>query len=121
MTTADDPTTARVDEEDPRIAKFRAMVDDDADNELAWFSLGQALLDVGRSAEAEVAFGRAGALQPDLMMAWYRRGECLLQLGRYAEAREMALKTRDLAIAQHHEGPKADADEMLEEIDDALA
>lgn len=105
--------------QDPRIARFQSMVAEDPDNELALFSLGQALLEAGRAAEAEGCFARACALQPDLMMGYYRRGECLLQLGRYDEAKAMAERTRELAIAQNHVGPRADAEEMLEEIEDA--
>lgn len=107
-------------QDDERIARFRELVVEDPDNELAQFSLGQALLDAGRPAEAEGHFARTAQLQPDHMMAWYRRAECLMQLERYEEARPLAEKTLALAIEQHHEGPKADAQEMLEEIDDAV-
>jgi tetratricopeptide (TPR) repeat protein len=106
--------------EDPRIASFRAMVGEDDSNELAWFSLGQALYDARRHAEADQAFARAAALQPDLMMAWFRRAQCLVALGQYAQARPYAEETRRLAIAQNHAGPRGDADDLLEEIDDAL-
>lgn len=105
---------------DDRIARFREMVLEDPENELAQFSLGQALLDAGRPAEAEVHFALTAALQPDHMMAWYRRAECLMQLERFAEARPLAEKTIELAVAQNHVAPKADAEEMLEEIEDAL-
>lgn len=107
--------------DDDRTARFRDMVSEDPDNELAQFSLGQALLDAGRSEDAAVAFEAAYLLQPDLMMAYFRRAECLMQAQRYQEAQEMAKKTLELAIAQDHKGPRADAEEMLEEIDDALA
>ncbi len=106
--------------EDPRITRFHAMLADDPDNELAWFSLGQALFEAKRHAEADHAFARAAELQPDLMMAWFRRAQCLVALGRPAEARPLAEETRRLAIAQNHVGPKGDAEELLEEIDDAL-
>ncbi len=106
--------------EDPRISRFHSMLADDPDNELAWFSLGQALFETKRLAEAEAAFGRAVELQPDLMMAWYRRGQCLIALGRPAEARPYAEETLKLAIAQNHVGPRGDAEDLLEEIDDAL-
>jgi len=109
-----------IDEEDPRIARFRAMVSEDPDNELAQFSLGQALVEAGRPAEAEVCFQAAYTIQPDLMMAWQRRAECLMTLKRFEEARDMARHTLDLAIAQHHAGPRADAEELLEEIEDVL-
>ncbi len=108
-------------EHDPRVARFAAMVSDDPDNELAQFSLGQALLDAGRPAEAEACFRAAYTIQPDLMMAWQRRAECLMTLKHYEEAREMAQRTLELAIAQHHAGPRADAEELLEEIEDALS
>lgn len=104
-----------------RIARFQAMVEEDPDNELAQFSLGQAFLDAGRPSEAEPHFARTCELQPDHMMAWYRRAECLMQLGRYEEARPLAQKTIDLAVAQNHVAPRADALEMLEEIEDALS
>ena len=109
------------DESDPRIARFVAMVQDDPDNELAQFSLGQALMEAGRPVDAEPCFAAAYGIQPDLMMAYQRRAECLMRLQRYEEAREMAQKTRELAIAQHHAGPRADAEELLEEIEDALS
>ena len=106
--------------DDPRTARFRAMTEDDPENELAWFSLGQALFDVGRFADSLLAFAQAARLQDDLMMAHLRQAQCLCELGRHAEAKPFALKTRALAIAQSHEGPREDADELLEEIEDAL-
>lgn len=106
--------------DDVRTARFRAMTDADPENELAWFSLGQALFDAGRFADALPAFATAGRLQDDLMMAHLRQAQCLCELGRHAEAKPFALKTRELAIAQNHEGPREDADELLEEIEDAL-
>ena len=106
--------------DDVRTARFRAMILEDAENELAWFSLGQALFEAGRFADALDAFAAASGLQADLMMAQLRRAECLVELGRHAEARGFAEKARALAIAQHHEGPREDADELLEQIADAL-
>lgn len=106
--------------EDPRTARFRAMTEDDPDNELAWFSLGQALFDAGRYADALPAFARAAELQPDLMMAFLRQAECLCELKLHAQARPFAQRTRELAIAQHHEGPLEDANDLLEEIEDTL-
>lgn len=106
--------------DDDRIARFLEMVAEDPDNELALFSLGQALVDAGRQADAEGYFARAYEIVPDLMMAWFRRAECLVALGRFAEARPLAQKTLELAIAQNHVGPRGDAEELLEEIDDAL-
>ncbi len=97
------------------------MLAEDADNELVWFSLGQALFEACRYAEAEHAFERAATLQPDLMMAWFRRAQALVALGAHAQARPLAVETLRLAIAQHHVGPRGDAEDLIEEIDDAIA
>ena len=107
-------------QDDVRTARFRAMTQEDPENELAWFSLGQALFDAGRFADALPAFAEAGRLQDDLMMAHLRQAQCLCELGRHSDAKPFAQKTRAPAIAQNHEGPREDADELLEEIDDAV-
>lgn len=102
-----------------RLAGLRAMVADDPDNELGQFSLGQALFEAHEFAEAEQAFAAAARLQPDLMMAHMRLAECLVALQRHAEARQPAEIARQLAIAQHHVGPRGDAEDLLDEIADA--
>lgn len=107
-------------QDDARILMFRAMLQEDPDNELAWFSLAQALFEQRRHAEADIAFAKAFALQPDLMMAVFRRAQCLVALGQHAQARPLAQEALRLAIAQHHVGPRGDAEELIEEIDDAL-
>ena len=107
--------------DDDRISTLRAMVAEDDTNELAVFSLGQALFEAGDFAAAEPWFARAAHLQDDLMMAWLRRAECLVRLGRADEARPCAERGLHLAVAQKHDGPLADAEELLEEIEDAGA
>jgi tetratricopeptide (TPR) repeat protein len=102
-----------------RIALFQALVDEDPDNELARFSLGQALFEAERHADAEPHFRRTCELQPDHMLAYLRRAECLLARGLASEARPLLLQTIALAKAQNHVGPRLDAEALLEEIDDA--
>ena len=101
-----------------RIAQFRKMASDDPDNELAHFSLGQALFELDRHGEAEPHFRRTCELQPDHMLAYLRRAECLHALGRGPEARPLLHQTIALARAQNHVGPRLDAEELLAEIDD---
>ncbi len=96
------------------------MVAEDPDNELALFSLGQALFEAHRYAEAGPHFERAALLQPDLMMAHLRHAACLVAQKCYAQAGAPAEIARSLAIAQNHVGPRGDADDLLEEIADAL-
>jgi predicted Zn-dependent protease len=102
-----------------RLDRLRAMVAEDPDNELARFSLAQALFELAKFAEAEPHFARAAELQPDLMMAWLRRAECLVRMRRDGEARPLLERTIALARAQNHVGPRLDAEELLEEIADA--
>ncbi|MBM4343980.1 MAG: tetratricopeptide repeat protein [Deltaproteobacteria bacterium] len=106
--------------DDARLDMLRALVADDPENELALFSLGQALFERRAFAEAEPLFARAARLQPDLMMAHLRQGECLLALGQPATARQPVETARQLAIAQNHVGPRGDAEDLLDEIADAL-
>ncbi len=105
---------------DPRIARFEAMVARFPDKSPPRFSLGRALQDAGRLADAEPHYARAAELQPDLMMAWLHRAECLMGLGRFAEAQPVAEEARRLAVAQSHEGPLADVTELLEDLADEL-
>ena len=105
---------------DDRIDRFQALVEEDDANELAQFSLAQALLDAGRSADALAHFQRTYELEPEHMMAYYRAAECLMQLGRLADARPLLETTIRLAVAQNHVGPRADAQDLWEEIEDSL-
>ena len=107
-------------EQDPKIARMRAMVERFPERSVPHFGLAQALQSAGDHAGAEASYAEAYQRQADLMMAYFRRGECLMALERFEEAREMATKTRDLAMSQSHSGPLADATEMLEEIADEL-
>lgn len=71
---------------DTRIDQFRKMANDDPGNELGHFSLGRALVDAGRDAEAVESFGRALAINPTLSKAYQLAAAALLKLGRQDEA-----------------------------------
>ena len=43
-------------------------------------------------------------------------GRCALSLGDRAEAVAAFTRARDLAVAQHHEGPLAEMEQMLSEL-----
>jgi len=104
----------------PRIARFEAMVARFPDRSPPRFSLARALQDAGELAAAVPHYARAAELQPDLMMAWLHHAECLLGLQRFAEALPIAEEARRLAVTQGHEGPLADATELLEDLADEL-
>lgn len=69
-----------------RIEQFRNMAEADPTNEMAHFSLGNALLQAGRAAEAATAFKRCLELQPEMSKAYQLAGQSLVQAGRRDEA-----------------------------------
>lgn len=89
------------------------------DNELARFSLGRALFDRGDVAAAKPEFQAALKRKPDWMAVQILLGKCDLQLGDTAAARASFERARDLAIAQHHEGPLAEMESLLADLQDA--
>ncbi|HAN30666.1 MAG TPA: hypothetical protein DCQ06_03630 [Myxococcales bacterium] len=103
---------------DPRIERFRKLVERFPDRSPPRFSLARALHDAGQHEEAAGLYADAYRLQPDLMMAWLHAGECLLEIGRFDEAETVTQKALALAKSQGHESPQAEAIELLDEIED---
>jgi len=85
-------------------------------NELARFSLGKSLFDQGDFEEALEQFKLALAAKPDWMMVQILIGKSHLALGRTESARSSFLKARELAIAQNHEGPLEEMDQLLADL-----
>ncbi len=74
-----------------RIAQFEAMVRPEADpnNDMAWFSLGQAYSQASRHADAARAFARCTVINPDMSKAYQLGGQSLVAAG----DRDSATKT----------------------------
>jgi Flp pilus assembly protein TadD len=104
------------DELQAKIDKYAAHVAKHPDNELARFSLGSALLEAGRFGDAEPHFTRALEIKTDWVMAYILRARCLIRLGRVAEARPLLATGRQHSLAQHHEAPVEEIDEILAEL-----
>jgi Fe-S cluster biosynthesis and repair protein YggX len=77
-----------------RIAQFEAMVRPEADpnNDMAWFSLGQAYSSSARHADAAAAFLRCVELNPAMSKAWQLAGQSLVSAGETARAGEVLTK-----------------------------
>jgi iron-sulfur cluster assembly accessory protein len=75
-----------------RIAQCRKMTTDDPDNELAYYQLGQLLMEDGKSAEAVESFERTLQLSPDFSKAYQLLGKCLIKLDRKDRAVEVLTK-----------------------------
>jgi tetratricopeptide (TPR) repeat protein len=69
-----------------RIAQFRKMANDDPDNELGHFRLGQLLMEAGRFDEAVKSFRRTLELSPHFSKVYQLLGTCLMRLDRRDEA-----------------------------------
>jgi Flp pilus assembly protein TadD len=100
----------------PQIERHRKMVEQFPGNELARFSLGKALYDDGLIVEAREHFELALAKKPDWMVVQILIGKCALAQGDRVTARAAFEKARDLALAQHHEGPLTEMEQMLNEL-----
>lgn len=105
----------------PALVRALALVERYPDRSPPRFSLGRALHDAGRIAEAEGHYAEAARLQPDLMMAWLHHAECLVELGRPAEARVCATEALRLARVQGHTGPQAEAEDLLDAVADLIS
>jgi tetratricopeptide (TPR) repeat protein len=69
-----------------RILQFRKMANDDPDNELGHFRLGQLLLEAGDNAEAAQSFRRTLELSPQFSKVYHLLAITLLKLNRQEEA-----------------------------------
>ena len=80
------------------------------------FSLAQALVAAGRSAEAVPHFEFCVAKKADWMMARILLGKLLVQLGRHGDAKPLLEAALSLAVEQHHEDPERELRALLAEM-----
>jgi tetratricopeptide (TPR) repeat protein len=99
------------------IARHKKLLEQYPDNELARFSLGKAYFDAGHFAEAKEQFDFAIAKKPDWMVVQILIGKCELSLGNKAAAKISFERAKQLAIEQNHEGPFAEMEQLLAELD----
>src|SRR5690242_6445052 len=99
------------------IARHEKMVAQFPQNELARFSLGKALFDAGEFAAAKEHLAIALAKKPDWMVVQILIGKCDLSLGDKAAARAAFQSALQLALDQHHEGPQAEMEQALAELE----
>src|SRR5205085_4071510 len=92
-----------------RIAQFRKMANDDPDNELGHFRLGQLLMEDGQHEEAAQSFRRTLELSPQFSKVFQLLGTCLIKLGK----RDDAVKVlRDGFAVADERGDNIPRDEM---------
>ncbi len=101
---------------DDTIARAEALLAKYPQNELARFSLGKAFFDKRDFAAARLHFDQALTAKPDWMVVQILVGKCHLALGNNGAAKIAFTRARELAIEQHHEGPLAEMDAALSEL-----
>jgi tetratricopeptide (TPR) repeat protein len=93
-----------------RIAQFRKMAQDDPENELGHFRLGQLLAEAGQHDEAVQSFRRTLELSPQFSKVYQLLGSSLIRLDRRAEA--VQVLREGFAVANER-GDNIPRDEMV--------
>ncbi len=101
---------------DPRITRFQGLVAEHPDNEMFRFSLAQALDAAGEIAAAEEHYATCVAAKSDWMLPRILLGKSKLKSGDNTGAKALFEDALQLAIAQDHEDPAAELQNLLADI-----
>jgi Flp pilus assembly protein TadD len=107
-------TSTMTTDSDTIIATATKRVEDKPTNELFRFSLGKALFDASRYAEAEEHLKVALSKRDDWMVVIMLLGQCAIRRGDKAAAKELYEKALHYAIVQKHLDPEAEIRQILE-------
>ena len=99
-----------------QIEKYEKLLQQYPGNELARFSLGKALYDLGKYELARDHFKQALSQRADWMVVQILIGKCDLSLGDKAAAKIAFQRALQLALDQHHEGPQMEMEQALAEL-----
>ena len=102
---------------DARLEQFKKMAEQFPDAPMAHFSLGKALLEARRYAEAAGALETAVRLDPAYAAALVSLGDAYTGAGQTAKAREVLTRARDTALAQSHGSLAEEIDERLQNLE----
>jgi tetratricopeptide (TPR) repeat protein len=105
---------------DERIAQFRKMAEDDPDNELGHFRLGQLLMEAGNEADAARSFQRTLVLSPAFSKVFQLLAQCQLKLGRRDEAVGTLKEGYKIADGRGDKVPRDEMGRMLKELGEAV-
>src|SRR5262245_58793612 len=99
-----------------RIAQFRKMANDDPDNELGHYRLGQLLMEDKRYAEAIRSFQRTLEISPQFSKVYQYLADCQLKNGQNAEAIGTLKTGFDVADERGDNMPRDEMARMLTEL-----
>src|SRR5205085_6097017 len=99
-----------------RIAQFRKMANDDPDNELGHYRLGQLLVEDKQYAEAIRSFRRTLELSPQFSKVYHLLALCLVPDGQRDEAVRVLRQGFDVADERGDNMPRDEMARMLTEL-----
>jgi Fe-S cluster biosynthesis and repair protein YggX len=102
-----------------RIAQFRKMANDDPDNELGHYRLGQLLMEDGQLDEAVQSFRRTLQLFPQFSKVYQLLGSCLIRLGKRDEAVQVLREGFQVADQRGDNIPRDEISKLLVSLGEA--
>ncbi len=105
---------------DNRIAQFEKMCAEDADNDMAHFSLGGAYNQAGRYADAARAFERCIALNPGFSKAYQLAGAAYMADQQTDKAKKILLDGYHIASTRGDLMPRNAIAQMLEQLGEPI-
>ncbi len=99
-----------------RIAQFRKMANDDPDNELGHFRLGQLLMEADQHEEAVTSFRRTLELSPQFSKVYQLLATSLLKLHRQDEAVQVLQQGYAVADERGDQMPRDEMGKMLVQL-----
>jgi tetratricopeptide (TPR) repeat protein len=100
-----------------RIAQFQKMANDDPDNELGHFRLGQLFMEAGQYQDAVKSFRRTLELSPVFSKVYQLLGSSLVKLGRSEEATQVLQEGFAVADQRGDNIPRDEMAKMLGQLD----
>jgi tetratricopeptide (TPR) repeat protein len=99
-----------------RISQFRKMANDDPENELGHYRLGQLLLEAEQYADATASFRRTLELSPQFSKVYQLLAQSLLKLNQRDEAIKTLKHGFEVADERGDNMPRDEMSKMLEEL-----
>src|SRR6266852_3271879 len=99
-----------------RIAQFRKMANDDPENELGHFRLGQLLMEAGQDEEAIASFRRTLQLSPQFSKVYQLLATSLVKLNRQEEAAQVLQQGYAVADERGDQMPRDEMAKILVQL-----
>jgi tetratricopeptide (TPR) repeat protein len=103
-----------------RISQFRKMANDDPDNELGHYRLGQLLMEAGQHGDAIPSLQRALQISPQFAKVYQLLAECYLKLDKKPDAVKVLNEGFGIADAAGHFLPRDEMGRMLSSLGEAV-